>query len=95
MSKKEWEEVLEEVRSVANRRELKPCPFCGDKGFLYSYDYPDRPDYKWNAQVCCKGCTASCSAQGGFKRDSYAAEQAAIAAWNSRVPTSTGEEEAE
>jgi len=65
--------------------ELKACPFFGGTAFVQSYDYPERPSFKWNAHVVCRRCTASVTAKDGFENSAKTAEGKAISAWNKRA----------
>ena len=65
--------------------ELKPCPFCGGEVRIREYKNVEFLVYKSDCfLVQCDGCGCGTSYE--------LTEQSAIAAWNRRVPTNTGEE---
>lgn len=62
--------------------ELKPCPFCGGEAELIRRELPDRPlAIRW--YVTCIDSLCEIKAETNMHRES----ELAIAAWNTRVPT--------
>lgn len=55
---------------------LKPCPFCGGEGMLFSAQFGAEKTPRYN--TCCRDC--SCDLKWEF----FSKEEA-IAAWNRRV----------
>ena len=60
--------------------ELKPCPFCGEEGFLEKRELPDRPG-AIRFFVCCRNGACHLKVETSL----YSEEERAIAAWNMRT----------
>ena len=55
-------------------KQLKPCPFCGGRAFIYHFMQPKE---EW--RIMCVDCTARFGRYAGLDR------KEAIEAWNRRV----------
>lgn len=71
------EKVIQEKNIIP---ELKPCPFCGEQGFLERRDLPDRPlAVRWFIECRNGDCHLK------VETSTHAIQEIAICAWNTRA----------
>lgn len=59
--------------------ELKPCPFCGQAGYLFTWHRTSKPEIMYQVQCCNEECKIQ------PMTDFHVDESVAVAEWNRRV----------